>query len=62
MKIAYGNSRLSKKWINKKTTFEDFCSRLETTIRTTETVAEYRKMSKSKRMKPRMWAVTCLAT
>ena len=49
MKIAYGNSRLSKKWINKKTTFEDFCSRLETTIRTTETVAEYRKMSKSKR-------------
>ena len=46
MKIAYGNSRMDKKWKNTDTSWEDFCSRVKTTQRTTETVEEYRKMRK----------------
>lgn len=49
LKIAYGDSRLSKKWVNKKTTFEELCERFKTTRRTTETVAEYKKFTKDKR-------------
>lgn len=46
MKIAYGNSRMDKKWKNSDISWEDFCSRVQTTQRTTETVEEYRKMKK----------------
>ena len=49
LKIAYGDSRLSKRWVNKKTTFDDLCERFRTTRRTTETVAEYRKFTKDRR-------------
>ncbi len=49
LKIAYGDSRLSKKWVNKMTTFEELCTRFEHTRRTTETVSEYKKMPKSRR-------------
>jgi hypothetical protein len=47
--IAYGNSCYAKTWSNKTTTFNELCSRLETTIRTTETVEEYPKLSKAER-------------
>lgn len=47
MKIAYGNSRMEKKWKNNEISWEDFCKRVSTTQITTETVDEYRKMSKS---------------
>lgn len=46
MKIAYGNSRMDKKWKNTDISWEDFCFRVKTTQRTTETVEEYRKMRK----------------
>lgn len=46
MKIAIGNSRMDKKWKNKDMTWDDFAAKCSTTIRTTETVSEYRKMSK----------------
>lgn len=46
MKIAYGNSRMDKKWKNTDISWEDFCSRVKNTQRTTETVEEYRKMRK----------------
>ena len=46
MKISYGNSRMDKKWKNSDINWEDFCSRVKTTQRTTETVEEYRKMKK----------------
>ncbi|MBS4022384.1 MAG: hypothetical protein KGZ79_08185 [Dethiobacter sp.] len=49
LKIAYGDSRLSKRWVNKKTTFDELCGRFRVTRRTTETVAEYRKFTKDKR-------------
>lgn len=46
MKIAYGNSRMEKKWKNNEISWDDFCKRVSTTQTTTETVDEYRKMSK----------------
>lgn len=46
MKIAYGNSRMEKKWKNNEISWDDFCKRVSTTQMTTETVDEYRKMSK----------------
>lgn len=46
MKIAYGNSRMEKKWKNNDISWEDFCKRVSTTQTTTETVEEYRKMTK----------------
>jgi len=46
MKISYGNSRMDKKWKNNEISWEDFCTRVSSTIRTTETIEEYRKMSK----------------
>lgn len=49
LKISYGDSRLSKRWVNKKTTFEDLCERFKVTRRTTETVAEYQKFTKDHR-------------
>ena len=46
MKIAVGNSRMDKKWKNTEISWEDFCSRVKTTQKTTETVEEYRKLKK----------------
>ena len=46
MKIAYGNSRMEKKWKNNEISWDDFCKRVSTTQTTTETVEESRKMSK----------------
>lgn len=47
--IAYGNSCMAKFWSNKTTTWEELKDRLETPIRTTETVEEYKKMKKADR-------------
>lgn len=47
--IAYGNSRKSRLWSNKATTFEALCERLKTPIRTTESAEEYAKMPKGLR-------------
>ena len=46
MKIAVGNSRMDKKWKNREISWEDLCQRVSSTIRTTETVEEYRKLKK----------------
>mgnify|MGYP000907457139 CR=1 FL=1 len=47
--IAYGNSCSAKNWSNKTIRFEELCSRLEHTIRTSETVQEYPKLPKAER-------------
>ncbi|ADH98302.1 virulence-associated E family protein [Salisediminibacterium selenitireducens] len=47
--IAYGNSRQTKKWVNKTITFEELKERLKKPIRTTESVEEYAKMSKAQK-------------
>lgn len=49
MKIAYGDSRIAKKWKNNEISWEDFSKRVSTTQYTTETVEEYRKMTKARR-------------
>ena len=46
MKISYGNSRMDKNWKNNDISWEDFCTRVSSTIRTTETVGEFRKLKK----------------
>ena len=46
MKIAVGNSRMDKKWKNRDITWEELCARCSSTVRTTETVEEYRKLKK----------------
>lgn len=46
MKIAVGNSRMDKKWKNRDISWDDLCKKVGTTIRTTETVEEYRKLKK----------------
>ena len=48
MKISVGNSRMDKKWKNRDISWEDFCKKVSSTIRTTETVEEYRKLKKGK--------------
>jgi len=48
LKIAVGNSRMDKKWKNRDIPWEDFCKKVGSTIRTTETVEEYRKLKKGK--------------
>lgn len=47
--IAYGNNRQTKRWVNKSVKYENLKERLKVTIRTTESVEEYRKMSKAQR-------------
>ncbi|MDY6220730.1 MAG: hypothetical protein SPH90_00205, partial [Candidatus Alectryocaccobium sp.] len=47
MKISYGNSRFETKWKNSEITWEDFKKRVSSTIRTTETIEEYRQMTKA---------------
>ena len=46
MKIAVGNSRMDKKWKNREISWADFCEKIGVTIRTTETVEEYRRLKK----------------
>ncbi len=46
MKIAFGNSRMDKRWKNKDISWENLCEIVSRTKRTTETVEEYRKMKK----------------
>ncbi|WP_026664860.1 virulence-associated E family protein [Butyrivibrio sp. FC2001] len=48
MRISVGNSRMDKKWKAKDISWDDFLQKCSTTIRTTETVDEYRKLSKAK--------------
>ena len=47
--VAYGNSCFAKTWPNKTITFDELCTRLEHTIRTTESVEEYPKLPKAER-------------
>ncbi|WP_237682093.1 hypothetical protein [Heyndrickxia coagulans] len=49
MKIAVGNSRMDRKWKNKDISWNDFIARVSTTIRTIETVSEFRKMSRAQK-------------
>lgn len=46
MKIAFGNSRMDKRWKNKDMSWEELCEIVSHTKRTTETVEEYRKLKK----------------
>lgn len=46
MKIAVGNSRMDKKWKNRDISWDDLLAKVSTTIITTETVEEYRKLKK----------------
>lgn len=46
MIIAVANSRKEKKWKNIEISWEDFLKRASSTIRTAESVSEYRKLSK----------------
>lgn len=48
-KIAYGNNRFDKKWKNTEISWDDFCSRVKTTQRTSETIAEYEKLNRASR-------------
>lgn len=48
MKIAIGNSRMDKKWKNNDISWESFRDSVRTTKRTTETVSEFRKMTKAR--------------
>jgi hypothetical protein len=47
MKISYGNSRFETKWKNSEITWENFKKQVSSTIRSTETIEEYRKMTKA---------------
>ena len=49
LNIAYGNNRQAKRWVNKTIRFDDLKERLKVTIRTTESVEEYAKMSRAQR-------------
>jgi len=49
LKIANGDSRTAVKWSNKEVAFDELCARFETTKRTSETVAEYKKMTKAQK-------------
>ena len=46
--VALGNSRKTKTWKNKTTTWGELLERLATTTRTAETVAEYKAMSRDR--------------
>ncbi len=46
--IATANSRRDKLWKNKEMTWEEFLARAGSTIRTSESVAEYKKLLKAK--------------
>lgn len=46
MKISVGNSRTSRAWKIKEFSWEKFVQKCSQTIRTAETVQEYRKLPK----------------
>ena len=46
--IALGNSRTTKKWKNKTMTWSELLDRLANVVRTSETMAEYRAMSRDR--------------
>ena len=46
--ISTGNSRMEKKWNGQEMEFSVFLERLSHTVRTSETMEQYRKMSKAK--------------
>lgn len=46
--ISTGNSRMEKHWNGREMELEEFAWRISTTIRTSETVEQYRKLSKAK--------------
>ena len=46
--IATGNSRREKHWNNTEIDLEDLSRRLTNTVRTSETVEQYRKLSKAR--------------
>lgn len=46
--ISTGNSRMEKHWNGREMELEEFLQRISTTIRTSETVEQYRKLSKAK--------------
>ena len=46
--IAVGNSRKSITWTNTEMMWSDFISKLQTPIKSTETLAEYMRYQKSK--------------
>lgn len=47
--VAYGSGAWAKTWSNKTTTFEELVGRFHVPTRTTETAAEYAKMTKTER-------------
>ncbi len=49
LKIAYGKSCNARTWRNDTISWDDLCSKIKTTVRTKETVAEYQSMSKVER-------------
>lgn len=48
MEIAVGNSRMDKRWKNIEMSWEEFAARCRNTVRTAESVSEYRRFSKGK--------------
>ena len=46
--VSTGNSRMDKIWNGQEMELEDFIARISVTKRTSETVAQYKKMSKAK--------------
>lgn len=46
--ISTGNSRMEKHWNGREIELEEFAQRISATIRTSETVEQYRKLSKAK--------------
>ena len=57
LKIAFGSSRVSKMWANRRITFEALCERLKTVIRTSESTEEYPKLPKDERDSKAVWLV-----
>ncbi len=47
--ICTGNSRLADTWPASEVSFDELCERLKTPLRTSETAAQYKKMSKAER-------------
>lgn len=46
--VSVGNSRMDKKWNGSEMELDDFRTRISSTIRTAETVEQYKKMTKAK--------------
>lgn len=46
--VSTGNSRMEKRWNGAEMELDEFIQRISTTIRTSETVEQYRKLSKAK--------------